>query len=183
MNKLKIVKDHLNSNSKVKVVRIKEETYFPIPSGFWTQFVEIYVAPSSGLYDSKKLQEFMMKELVPPDLEPTSVDNFYTHQFHDGGRLELGSLYFDEEIGKKIEHAEIYDEELLNKIKSDFPVEEKNNIITKKEKLERRTLVRLYPTEDVAEDVISWKHPEFRYWIPLKELEKYIFKESKEQFE
>lgn len=149
MSMLNAVKKDLFANAGVGIVDIRIINHIPERNNYWSETVNITVAPNKGIYESAKLQELMLQ--LTPKVECTDKDSFYESE----GYLSFGKLYFDEDIGieKKYVRREIVitDEDLLKKNFEGFVdgkcvVEKNDNNIP----LQRRTWVRLYPNVQVA---------------------------------
>jgi|SRR3989344_6426080 len=163
MSKLTVVRNSLEANPDVVIVRVNDIKYFPNRDGFWSQKVDYIVAPRKGLYTPDELQSFMMS-LVPDGLVPTSVDSFQEY----GNTLRFGVLYFDEKVGKEERTLTLTDDELLN---ANIPHFGNGKKIT--EDLLRRTWVRPYPNEAFARDVVDGRLEFKRYETNSETLQKY----------
>ncbi len=157
MSKLAIVRSSLQVNTNIQIVAVDERTYFPEPHGYWTHTVDFIVAPNTGIYAAPKLQEFMLA--LMPALPPTSVDKFYDWDT----TMELGKLYFDEDLGKEtITHNLVLTE-------SDFlpmgSVEDGKTCFERERKIQRRTWVRVYPDVEIA-----MLHQKYEYRVPRTDL-------------
>ena len=92
MEKLDIVREMLRQNSGVVVIGEQEKTN--IGSHHWGHTVDIYVAPTDGLYTVEELQKFIASLVTELSVPPTMID-----RFHDAGvKMNFGVLYYDEEI-------------------------------------------------------------------------------------
>lgn len=154
MSMLNAVKKDLFANPSVEIVDIKIENHLPYAAGYWTETVNIVVAPKKGVYDADKLQELMLQ--LTPSTGCTSKDDFRESET----TLSFGRLYFDESIGveKRYLRRELVltDEDLLKKEFEGFVdgkrvMEEGDDNIA----IMRRTWVRLYPNVQVALKVVA----------------------------
>lgn len=160
MNMLNAVKRDLFVNPSVEVVDIKVQNYLPYANGYWTETVNIVVAPKKGIYEADKLQELMMQ--LTPSTECTCKDDFRESET----TLSFGKLYFDEDIGVEKKYLRrdliLTDEDLLKKNFEGFVdgkrvIEEGNDNLA----IRRRTWVRLYPNVQVALKVVNEGKCEF----------------------
>ena len=113
MSKLTTVRKSLETNSEAVIAKVFEKNYLFERNGYLSHTMDFWVAPKNGLYTVKELQEFMIS-LVPNGMEPT--ERFDFRQCNSESELELGKLYFEENIGQeKVKRiCTITDEELLN---------------------------------------------------------------------
>lgn len=153
MSMLKEVKGDLYANKGIVIVDIQVASHIPDRDGYWSETVNIIVAPKKGIYEVDKLQ-LLMEQLVP-SVGYTCKDSFRG----GGGNISFGKLYFDENIGleKKYVCREIMldDEGLLAKnlhgfIEGKCLIETRENIV-----LRRRTWVCLYPNVQIALQVVN----------------------------
>jgi hypothetical protein len=151
---LNAVKKDLFANPSVEVVDIRVQNHLPYADGYWTETVNIVVAPMKGIYEADKLQELMMQ--LTPSTQCTCKDDFRESET----TLSFGKLYFDEDIGVEKRYLRreliITDGDLLKKELKDFVdgkcvIEEGNDNIA----IRRRTWVRLYPNVQVALKVVN----------------------------
>ena len=142
MSKLATVRSALQNDHRLQIVSASEQTHFPHPHLGWTHKVNFVVAPTTGIYTDKELQKFMLS--LVPGLAPTTSDRFMGWDT----RLELGRLYFDENIGSEVIRHEI----TLNE--SDFlpadVVENGQADFEETRALRRRIWVRPYPDIEIA---------------------------------
>ncbi len=167
-NKLDIIKyslEQLAEDGKIYLELLHNGLYLPEKVSGWHHFVQFGVAPSEGIYDAEALQSFMMNLI--PKIEPTLVDRF---NFNTNTKdLELGKLYFDEEIGVVKRSFNIHDFSLLPLIadkgyKYILNSSDGNFSIDKEDYINRRTLVRVFPNEQFVEQGV--------YSISSKDIEK-----------
>ncbi|MFA6423800.1 MAG: hypothetical protein WCV83_00625 [Candidatus Magasanikbacteria bacterium] len=164
MNKLSQVREALEGNTSIVVVNCCDINYIPHRDGYWSQTMSFVVAPKEGIFEAERLQSFMMS--LVPGLEPTMVD-----QFRDAGDLmDFGKLYFDEDIGTEQVRREITltDESL-------FGMDGFTNgkrVILEKLQVQRRTWVRLFPSEAVARACLEGTVPS-KYSINKKVLQRF----------
>jgi hypothetical protein len=165
MSILKTIRQSLEENPKVVVVKVLETNYLPHKDPYgWAHTVDFMVAPRGrGIYTAEELQEFMMS-LVPEGLQPTSKDNFFQYS---SGSLEFGKLYFDEVIGKEKIIGTLFDEELSNV--NGFV----NGQITIEEPYKRRIWIRPFPSEAYVRDLPKGKPGVYEYCAEPEALEKY----------
>lgn len=177
MSKLTIVRQALETNPDVTIVNVDEKNYLPERQGSFSHIVDFCVVPKCGLYRADELQAFMIG--LVPNLEPTVKNDFYRYSdIQDFGKyaynLVFGELYFDEMIGEeRIDTKRILtltDEELLNV--SGFVDGKRTIDVTEKLLLLRRTLVRPYPNEAIARDILDGKLYSFER-ISIDDLERY----------
>lgn len=169
MSKLTLVGQSLETNPNVTIARVFEKNYLPERNGFWSHTVDFWVAPKQGLYAADRLQMFMIR-LIPPDLEPSCKDDF--RQYAEEGGLQLGKLYFDEDIGqeKRTRICTLTDEELLNV----GGFENGQRRIEETLRYQRRTWVRLFPSELLVQDLLEGKlTSSSEYSIRQDDLKKY----------
>jgi len=174
--KLSIIRKALENNSVMKVVNVHREYHLPhIRPGKEVHPVDIYefkVAPEMPVYDVDALQQLMLC-LVPPSLEPTSINDFFPYA--DGSGMDFGSLVFDEDIGLKKGKEEVIitaQDLLKDKSLKEKGFTDGKRTLTYTNPLRRRIEVRLYPNEEIA------KNEHYKCYIDGKALEKYR-KESK----
>lgn len=167
MSKLTIVRKSLETNPEVVIAKVFEKNYLPGRDGYWSHTMDFWVVPKNGLYTAKKLQDFMMS-LVPEGLEPTSIDDF--RQYNKKSSLDLGKLYFDEDIGqeKVTRICTLSDEELLNV--SGFVNGQRT--IEEDRPYQRRTWVSLFPNKALVRDLLEGKLNSV-YNVQPKELKRY----------
>jgi hypothetical protein len=172
MSKLSIVRQALETNPEVIIVSSEEINYLPDRNGFFCHTMDYWVAPKNGLYTAEELQAFMMR--LVPNLEPTCKDDFL--QYEKSGNLELGKLYFDEDVGqeKVTRVCTLTDEQLLNVsgfVKGQRTIEETRSY-------ERRTWVRPFPNEAFARDVLDGKLENSEYGARQSDLKRYQSQQS-----
>ena len=61
--KLEQIKEALDSNPEIKVVKVIEHNYLPYADGYWSQTAEFYVAPIDGMFKGEQLEDFNIIEL------------------------------------------------------------------------------------------------------------------------
>ena len=164
MSKLSIVRQSLEANPNVVIVKVDDQKYFPNADGFWSHKVDYIVAPRRGLYTADELQPFMMS-LVPDGLAHSSVNHFSQYP----KKLIFGTLYFDEKVGEEERILTLTDEELFDADIEGFT----DGKITVKQDLQRRTWVRPYPNEAFARDVIEGRLEYRKYKTDSETLRKY----------
>lgn len=167
LNKLTKIKRALNDNNDVVIVNVEEKIYLPERNGYWSHTVDFRIAPKKGLYDEKDLQNFMIKLI--PDLQPGSKDDFS----EDPYKIKLGKLYFDEKIGEeKVITKRIItltDEQLFN-FGVGFSEGKKTIEIEEVFDYQRRVLIKIYPNERFARDLLNGKLPSICDFSVEKEL-------------
>ena len=147
--------DTLAFRPDIIVVGVQECNYLPERDGYWSQTFDFFVAPvGHGLFTGKELQALMMS-LVPDGMEVSCKDDF--NEFDED--IEFGKLYFDEAIGTEktrrvltLSAVDIGDTRGF--------VHGQQVIETEKE-IRHRTLVRLFPTTDIAKRAMGGEN-EFR---------------------
>jgi len=170
MSKLTQVKAALYRNPKVGIVDVKTSPFKPAPpwGGLWSETYDIFVAPRKGIYTAAELQA-MLVSLVP-DIEPNASDSFEDSfaGFDSHGSLQLGKLYFDEEIGvmKTRDEVELTDEDLLGSPPQGFVGGKR--VSESETPLLRRTWVRLYP--NVRHALTAAQEGKNEYTIPFRDL-------------
>ncbi|OGH68696.1 MAG: hypothetical protein A3I29_04885 [Candidatus Magasanikbacteria bacterium RIFCSPLOWO2_02_FULL_44_11] len=160
MSKLREIRQALKGYFNIVIVGDKEINYLPDRNEHFGQLVNIFVAARTGLYRASELQALMFTLI--PTVAPTRFDNF-SEERND---LKFGKLYFDEEIGEESLYRNI--------TLSDDDLRQTNGFvdgkmeINKKIKLERRTLVRLYPNPAIAKNAAG--HELNKERITMKDL-------------
>lgn len=142
------VRKALGGNSNITIVAVEEKNYLMGRGGSWGHTVDFYVAPKNkSIYAAEELQTFMLT-LIPSGMEPTCRDDFCEND----RAMELGKLYFDEDIGAEFIHREI----TLNKdvLPEDGFVNGKK-ITESIGKIKRRILVRLFPDIQTAAEAVK----------------------------
>ena len=121
--------------------------------GYWSETVDIIVAPVKPIFDIKRLNEFMHGLIK--GLKPTSRDG--ATEWGEGG-IHLGRLYFDESIGKQVRkiktHITAIDHEALQRV-GITPGESES---AEEEDIQRRTWVRVYPDPTSARTIYEYKN-------------------------
>ena len=162
--KMKIVVDSLRANPNVVVVGGFEENHlqsgrWPRPAGFWSRTLDIYTHPTKPMYDAYQLNEFMFS--LVPELEPTCSDKFWGGNRLIDRELQLGKLYFDEEIGRATLKATVSLDEGLSVVTTG--VLEQTWDAEEDLRLEQRTWVRVFPDRehllDAAQGVNEYRIP------------------------
>ena len=163
MSKLTLVRQKLVDRPDVSIVSPPDPDYLPHLGR--NQYIPFFVAPENGLYTAADLREFM-EGLVPDSLEPTSM-----HAFREvDGTLYFGEMYFSEKIGeyRKGEIYQLTDEDLFNA----EGFKDGRKIQKRKEDMMRTTLVRPYPSVEIAANMSGGLLDYFPQ-ISLKDLRKY----------
>lgn len=157
ISKLEKVRKALEEHIKITIVgtaeggelpgRSREEDYGKSESDYW-QYINFYVAPNEGVYTAKELS-VLLKSLVST-LEPTSESYFCEW----GSVMDLGALYFTEEIGTVKIRYEVNLNEGVSAPKNliDGKVIEKVNTAM------RSTVVRLFPNIEFAKNALNGKN-------------------------
>lgn len=150
MSLVKQVLEDVYANRDIVVVDVKIRNFIPERDGYWSETVDIVVAPKRGIYNGKELNH-LLNRLTKANW--TSRDEF-NEIGPNTASMSFGKLYFDENIG--LENAYIRrdialtEEDLLAKDFKGFQegkltIEEKKKI-----PLTRRTWLRLYPNVNIA---------------------------------
>ena len=143
MSKLTQVRTALEDNPGIAIVGAPECNHLPNRVSYWSHTVDFHVAPKTGgVYTAGELQALMMS--LVPELEPNQKDDFWESDL----AMQLGKLYFDEEIGTEVVRREIVlsDEDMFS---SPGFVDGKCTI-QRTERVQRRTWVRLFPNIQIA---------------------------------
>ncbi len=166
MSKLRKVRDALEGNPEIKIVKVFEKNYLPGNTLYWTAWaytVDFFIAPIEGIFSAEKLQKLMLSLVKEP--KETMKDDFE----EDKTTLRFGKLYFDEIIGeKKIrEETSITDTDII--LSSGVETELYETV--RKEQLKRRVWVRLFPSIKLAENAAFNQENDFS--ISKKDLKKF----------
>lgn len=155
MSKLRTVRTALETNPDVVIVHVSDEKNFQnLPenpkrweSRLFTHLVEFFVASRQGLYTADELQTFM--EGLVPGLEPKAYNKPYqTDKILYFGKLFYDEIIWEERIARKIT---ITDPDLQG---LEGVVNGKRTIIEDRN-FSRRILVRPFPDEKLARDILS----------------------------
>jgi hypothetical protein len=122
MSKLSIIKNSLETNKEVSIIKVNEPHKFSqtkeelkertsyenisLNSSRLDEYISFYIAPKNGLYNANELQSFMTKLI--PDMLPDRENKFDVY----GNIFYFGNLYFYEIFGK--EEIEIKRKIMLN---------------------------------------------------------------------
>lgn len=183
MSKLQIVKQALESNPNVVIVNVDEQNYLPDRNGYFSHTLDYWVAPRRALYTAPELQTFMTGLI--PNLVSTQMDSF--HQYDKESDLSFGVLYFDEKIGEERTITRrvitLDEKDLLRTMERYTPKSDETvtrDVLSGKQTIEkdvredylRRTWVRLFPSQEIARDILSEKL-DSEFSISPKNLRKY----------
>lgn len=158
ISKLEKVRKALEEHIKITIVgtteggelpgRSREEDYGKSQSDYW-QHINFFVAPNEGVYTAKELS-VLLKSLVST-LEPTSESYFCEW----GSVMDLGALYFTEEIGAVNIRYEVNLNEGVSTPKN---LIDGNLVIEKVNTASRNTVVRLFPNIQFAKNALNGKN-------------------------
>lgn len=120
--------------------------------GYWTETVDIIIAPTTPQFEADGLNTFMSGLIV--DVELSSKDDACDH---DDGGLALGKLYFDETIGsiRKVTQITIETSEPETILKAKRQLGESQT--EWQGEIQRRTWVRVYPDPISAATVYEYE--------------------------
>ena len=139
----------LEARPDVDVIAIRPRGYAILSTDTWSDWVDLLVAPTTGIYSVKGLQDFMLGLTT---IVPTMRDDFHGGDHHMG----FGKLYFDEPVGTTTttgtQTVTITDADVPH------PAGFTNGEVvdtTSTKMLMRRTLVRVYPDQTCAQREVN----------------------------
>lgn len=173
MNKLKVIKEALESNPEVVIIKVEEPLntlqIFDFIDSSIVHIIDYKVAPKRGLYTADELQEFMMG--LVHGIEPTFINKFVWHS----DKLRFGNLSFVETI--------IEEQKMIKRI---FTLKDKDMVLEdfvngqrivswdeKAGEFKRIIYIIPYPNEKIANDILIGKLKP-NYEIYFKDMKKYI---------
>lgn len=147
-------------------------------NSYWTETVDLIVAPTIPQFDADELNVFMNSLIT--DVELSNRDSARSR--FDGG-LELGKLYYDETIGSiskvTLTTIETTEPEIIQR--AERTVGESRS--ERQDKMQRRTWVRVYPDRISAAAAYEYEngvangtvqpnntHDYVRHWLTVKQV-------------
>jgi len=160
-----VARIELGEKRETKLATVKEELQrnpglfyageiFKYPGrGYWTETVDIIIAPNKPILDADRLDEFMHGLIKK--VRPSQVDNVKQH--NTDSDFILGKLHFDEKIGERNDETTTtitaVDPEALQRAKINIGKSQE----TVKRDIERKTWVRVYPDPSSAKIVHDYE--------------------------
>lgn len=148
---LELIRKALENNPDISIVHVKDDNYLPGLNkyGAFNHVVGFYVASRNGdATTAEKLQELMMS-IIPEGVKPVKIVDFKDAS----GVIWVGQLFFEEEIGMEVVHRELVlvDEDGFEP--AGFVG--KKMTINQTNRLRRSVWIKVYPTTEVADIVLS----------------------------